>query len=197
MKRKNLIILLSIGLLSLLTFIVFRFEDIEKILIQLFKMDKLVVHKNANGKLEGESILYLNGKISVKGNFINGLKNGTVTRYYDNGQVKDKIYYIRDKASGKEQNYFPSGKLKYECFWKDGKRYGDLYYYFDNGQLDAFHTYDILQQKINIIRYNEFGKMIKIEGSVFGKSLYSIDKKDAIIILSDNGKYHDIDDLYI
>jgi len=195
MKKTHIILLLSLSFLII--FIFLDFEYFQKAYIKLFKVSTIIDHENRNGKSDGESVYYNEGKVSIIGNFTNGLKNGPMIRFYDNERVEDKMLYKNNKAEGKEYNYYETGKLKYECFWRNGKRYGDLYYYYNTGQLDAFHTYDILQQKINIIRWDQNGKIIKIEGSVLGENIFSINTKDSTIVLQNNGIYNDIDDLYI
>src|SRR5471030_186929 len=102
MKIGNKIFFIGLSLMFVvLLLFVFYYENIQIAYIRLFKITKLVTHENRNGKVEGESVFYLNGNISIKGRFKNGLKDGPVIRFYNDGVMENKTNYVNDKREGK------------------------------------------------------------------------------------------------
>lgn len=197
MKKTNLIWIGSLVLIGVLIFAGTKVKSFQKAYIKLFKITTIITTKNKQGKLDGESVAYLNGKVNIKGEFKNGLREGSLTYYYPNGAVKSKGVYINDKIEGELLNYFENGTLRYKGFYKKGKLYGDEYFYYPNKNIDAFHSYDVLQNKFNIIRYSNKDSIIKVQGGVFSRNIYTINSDGANIVLKDSQSYKDIDDLYV
>jgi len=175
----------------------FNFNYIQIACIRIFKITTLVEKKNRQNRLEGESVFYENGKVSIKGGFKNGLREGVLIHYYPNDSIKTKVFYVNDKAEGEVTGYLENGRLRYKGFYKNGKKYGDEYFYYPNKCIEAFHTYDILGNKFNIIRYDKKNNLVKVLGYAFSKNLYSIKANKSIAILKDNNNYDDVDNLYV
>jgi TonB family protein len=65
--------------------------------------------------LNGEWIRYYeNGKIEIKGSYLNGKKHGEWTYFYKNGQIKQQGKYVLNNQSGKWLSYFENGEIKEE-----------------------------------------------------------------------------------
>ena len=101
---------------------------------------------NKEGKYDGEySEIFTNGKVKVKGQYINGKKNGVweygkkdgqklrTEEYANDEKIKETIYYydntvevVRELKNGKKNGWertynFGDGSLKSEIFYKDGE----------------------------------------------------------------------------
>lgn len=53
---------------------------------------------------------YNNGKIALKGNYIEGKKHGDFDAFYPNGAPKYHISFVQDTAKGLGKYYYPSGE---------------------------------------------------------------------------------------
>ncbi len=84
---------------------------------------------------------YPNGKLNIKGQFFNGLKNGTWTWYYWNGNISSTGVYDYDQATGKWEYYDEDGKLNRTVIFEEGKKNGKEIYYFDNGKIESERQY--------------------------------------------------------
>jgi hypothetical protein len=203
MKKKTFIAISIFFLMVLLILIYKNFENLRKAYIVLFKKSAQLANYNNNGQLDGEFIIYVNGKIEIKANFNNGLKDGWSIKYYSNGQIERQVFFRHNKAEGTEYSYYKNGKLNCKRFWKDGRQYGSFYWYLENGELDSYSTYDINGKSFCVYRYEQSGKLAKMEGFVIGFNIYSIDEKcDSTIVLNDdayhpNNQFRNIKDLYI
>jgi antitoxin component YwqK of YwqJK toxin-antitoxin module len=69
--------------------------------------------RNKDGDLDGywESY-YANGKLSSKGNYINGQKHGSCEWYWSNGNLMYKITYLNGKAHGYSEYHWPNNLQK-------------------------------------------------------------------------------------
>ena len=77
-------------------------------------------------KLERNGIgkeYYFNGKLSFKGQFINGKKNGKGKQYHENGKLQYDGEYKDGLLNGKVKEYDDKGKLIFEGEFKDDKRW--------------------------------------------------------------------------
>lgn len=175
--------------------------DIEKVYVDNTTGKKLISHFNKSGKLNGESILFQNGKIVSKGNFIDGLRNGWVIQYFNNGQIKNKLYYENDKPGGIEYDYFENGELKYKATWKNGKRFGDGYQFYKNGKIRLYAAFDsISNSDFYECNFDTLGGFLKQRGTLISREIYSIKEKNGIknkVILKNSQSYRGIDDFYI
>lgn len=189
---------------GIITFIFFSFfvysksESFEIIYIKLFKKTLSIVHKNAQGQLEGKATFYKDGNIAKEANLVNGLMNGWALGYYKSGHIQSKIFYKDDKENGEEYEYYENGKLHYHGSWKNGKRFGDLLYYNDDGTLKVYHAYNILGEKFNVVWFDQSGNITKYDGYLVSNVIYSVNSQTgSLVVLTPNHVYSDIKDLYI
>jgi hypothetical protein len=202
MKKPQIIISIFLSIVFLIL-IIKNFQNLHKGYIVIFNKSGTVANFNSRGQLDGEMIKYVNGKIQIKANFIDGLKEGWVLKYYSDGRIENKLFYRANKAQGTEYEYYNNGKLNYTRYWKDDKQYGDLFKYFENGKLDTYSTYDILGLNFCDFHYDQSGKLVKMEGFVISFTIYSLNEKgDSTIVLNRevnnfSNRFTDIKDLYI
>ncbi|HZY35237.1 MAG TPA: hypothetical protein VFE53_01235 [Mucilaginibacter sp.] len=202
MKQKGTIgmsIFISICLLAL---IYNNYDNLHRLYIVLFnKSGVLISYKD--GKMDGDLIKYVDGKVHLKVNFKNSLREGWATQYYNNGRIENKIFYKDNKAQGIEYEYYSNGQLNYSRCWKDGKQYGNLLKYFTDGKLDTYAVFDIMGRNFYDHHYDRTGKLVKMEGYVTSSFIYSLDEKnDSTIVLNyyayhHNNRFDGIRDLYI
>lgn len=92
------------------------------------------------GRIQGECIEYCpKGKICMKMNFKDDLKDGLYEEYFSNGKIKLRGFYTKDKRSG---------------VWTQ---------YFDNGVVKCTTTFDKKFRRINTTRYNSKGQKLTKE----------------------------------
>ena len=114
--------------------------------------------KEATGTFEFKA-----GKYKVKGNFVNGLPDGTLEKYYSDGNIMVKDTYVNGENT-KEELYYKNGQLM-GIFSNDE----DLKFYYDDGNL--------------IMTYNDkTGESIIYHEN--GNSLMTINDKETAIYLS-------------
>ena len=80
--------------------------------------------KEATGTFEFKA-----GKYKVKGNFVNGLPDGTLEKYYSDGNIMVKDTYVNGENT-KEELYYKNGQLMGTS--SDDE---DLKFYYDDGKL--------------------------------------------------------------
>lgn len=196
-KLKKSHFLLTLVALVITLLILTNLTNLKKAYIQLFNKNAILKHYNNNGKLDGEFITYLNGKIHVKALFKNGLRNGQDIEYYSNGQIKNERLFAMGKETGFENEYYEDGKLDYKANWKNNKRYGSEWHWFENGTVAIYDTFDI-KSLFYYSKYDNKGMLKQILGNIISPNIYSkIAAADSTILLNDNGSYHDINDLYM
>jgi len=189
----------------MLVFFIFIFsylDDLKKEYIKLFKRNAIVAHYNSNGQLNGEFASFLNGKIYMEGNFVNGVREGWVTEYFEDAHetphIKHKQFYSYGKANGRESEYYENGKLNYTVKWSDDKRFGSEYHYSIDGKPINYDAFD-KSGKLGMycyVAYDKAGNFHQILGHVFSSFIYS-KCKDSIIALHDKTQYRCLKDLYI
>ena len=105
------------------------------------------------------------GKYKVKGNFVNGLPDGTLEKYYSDGNIMVKDTYVNGENT-KEELYYKNGQLM-GIFSNDE----DLKFYYDDGNL--------------IMTYNDkTGESIIYHEN--GNSLMTINDKETAIYNENN-----------
>jgi antitoxin component YwqK of YwqJK toxin-antitoxin module len=137
-----------------------------------------------------ETKVYFEGKEKVKGEFINGKRDGLFIYYYPNGRVRKIENYKLGRYHGVRKIYFPNGKLEVieEYQYKNNNipitqlgftESGDtnlifkdktLRMYYDNKRPYSF----IPPNNKAFIEFNEQGKIVKYKGP-----LYFMTKKDS------------------
>jgi hypothetical protein len=189
----------GISVIVFVSFFIYKnSESLEVIYIKLFKKTLSIVHKNAQGKLDGEAIFYKNGNKATEANFVSGLKNGWALTYYKSGHIQNKIFYKDDKEDGKEYEYYENGNLHYEGIWIKGKRFGSLFYYDETGGISIYHAYDILGHKFNAIWFDQSGNVTNDQGHFVSGRIYSFNSENnSLTLLNYKKSYTNINDLYI
>ena len=74
-----------------------------------------------NGK--GNIKEYYKGKLSYKGEYLNGNKNGKGIEYYYDGQLKYIGEYLNGKRNGKGKEFHENSLVIFEGEFLDGKRW--------------------------------------------------------------------------
>jgi antitoxin component YwqK of YwqJK toxin-antitoxin module len=96
------------------------------------------------GQPNGEFIYHhMNGKLSAKRYFENGISIGNWVEYYDDGSLWSTVDYGEEYywPTGHEKRYFQNGKLQYErIIDKNGKGFQIAYY--DNGIMQEQTVYE-------------------------------------------------------
>ena len=82
-----------------------------------------------DGKVATGTFEFKAGKYKVKGNFVNGLPDGTLEKYYSDGNIMVKDTYVNGENT-KEELYYKNGQLM-GIFSNDE----DLKFYYDDGKL--------------------------------------------------------------
>ena len=82
-----------------------------------------------DGKVATGTFEFKAGKYKVKGNFVNGLPDGTLEKYYSDGNIMVKDTYVNGENT-KEELYYKNGQLM-GIFSNDE----DLKFYYDDGNL--------------------------------------------------------------
>jgi len=198
-SKKRLII---IGCLVIIGFFSFfkNLEPFYKMYIELFHKNATISHHNKQGKLDGEYIAYISGKIYGKSYFKDGLREGWCVWYDEKTwKKKDEVFYKHGKADGIENVYYENGNLNYSTNWRNGRYCKSEYHYLDNGKLNTYNAFDESKNANNgycYVAYDETGKFHQILGDVFSSYIYST-CKDSTVALMDNTNYNCIKDLYI
>ena len=80
-----------------------------------------------NGTLNGKAVVYIPGTdvVSEVTNYVNGVKNGEYTNYYDNGTLKMKTNYKNDALDGDYVYYYYNGVVKEEGRFTEGMKIGE------------------------------------------------------------------------
>jgi len=81
------------------------------------------------------SHFYKNGKLRMKGQIFNGVRNGKWTAWDDQGRMLSTGNYIDGIENGMWTVWFPDGVKRYDGLFKDGKRSGVWKFYDDQGLL--------------------------------------------------------------
>src|SRR5258708_14619526 len=126
-KLKIRILLFSV-LLALITALLEK-DKIYVGYIKIFKRTAIIQRYNSKGQYNGDIIGYINGNIDINTDYLNGLKDGSTTTYYENGQVENISFFKQNKREGQEVEYYKDGKLNYKRIWKNNKGYGSIYNY--------------------------------------------------------------------
>ena len=119
MKR---VILIIAGFFCLV-FLIWHFHLslFEEYLI-ILKKDGGVYHENQQGRVDGEALLFKHGQLEKKGFFVDGLKEGWATEYYENGNLKRTGMYKSGLHVGEWKNYDESGVYTFtQTYNNDGQ----------------------------------------------------------------------------
>ncbi len=125
------------------------------------------------GKEEGRwRLLDTTGFVLATNFYVNGLKQGAYTEYYNKSQLKEKSFYVDGELNGLYKSYLKNGNLKIECTYDLGKVEGD------------YKTYDSLGVLSQIIKY-EKGEKVKTINFKEGKevSVFTPDENEIYIVI--------------
>jgi antitoxin component YwqK of YwqJK toxin-antitoxin module len=134
-KNKNYFIW-AISMLIILAILFTNFDYFKKQYLVTFHKSGTISHFNGSGKLNGEVDTYLNGNISRKANFKNGLFDGWTANYYPNGVIMNKYFYRNNIIDSIAFDYYNKGKIKSKESFKNGKFEGPKITYYPNGQIE-------------------------------------------------------------
>ena len=103
----------------------------------------ILVENYNNGYLVGKSVAYLAGTQLVieETEYVNGVKHGLYSRFYDNGVPMIEAYYNNDKLNGTYVHYYPNGNVKEEGLFKDGVKVGEWKIYDISGNIVSTDNY--------------------------------------------------------
>lgn len=94
-----------------------------------------VEHYNANGKLEGERMVYYeNGQMAEHSIYNNGKIEGLSKIFSDKGVIIKKFSYKEDMLNGMSKYYNGDGQLLAEGAYRNDKKHG-IWKYYENGVL--------------------------------------------------------------
>lgn len=96
------------------------------------------------------------GRARLRGNYLDGKKNGEFKAYHPNGQLKWEVSYVQDVPHGTWKFYYPDGKPMLELAY-DGLSML-IYNYWDNrGRARVERGSGRYELAVNADGYNEFG----------------------------------------
>jgi antitoxin component YwqK of YwqJK toxin-antitoxin module len=117
---------------------------------------------------QGRYISYLPFKKGYRkvaeGTFVNGLRQGDVTYYYETGEVLIIQNYIDNKENGLRKEFYKNGKLKDQGFQIESIRDSVWSFYTIEGILEKKITYERNRQK-HLVEYYPNGT-IKLAGDL-------------------------------
>jgi antitoxin component YwqK of YwqJK toxin-antitoxin module len=112
-----------------------RFDD-------LIEIDGLYYIKLMETPFSGEVVVnYINGQISEKFNYKDGILDGQYVKYYENGHLEIKRNYKEGKIYGVCLMYYENGRLYKKSNWKNSELDGEWLQYYKNGKLAEKKNY--------------------------------------------------------
>jgi antitoxin component YwqK of YwqJK toxin-antitoxin module len=147
------------------------------------------------GKRNGPFIFYhSNGKISLRGKYVNdeldstvnafyengnnkyihnfnmGVQVGELVTFYKNGNVEQKVTLLNQKPHGKMMSYYEAGNLRLESYYKEGVRNGAYIKYHLTGLIAEESYYkNGIQDSVSRYWDNVFGTLMKEAHFKMGK----------------------------
>jgi len=102
-------------------------------------------------------------KVTQKGSYKNGQKDGVWESYHNNGQLSSKVSYLNGNLNGVWEKYRENGQLDFKCSYLNGKLNGVCEKYRENGEL--FFKGSYLNGYLNGVweYYNEDGSLERTE----------------------------------
>jgi len=96
---------------------------------------KVIWNYNEDSTTITASYFYQNGKLRMKGQILNGVRNGKWTAWDNQGRMLSTGNYIDGIENGMWTVWYPKGVKRYEGMFKDGKRTGIWKFYNEQGML--------------------------------------------------------------
>jgi antitoxin component YwqK of YwqJK toxin-antitoxin module len=88
---------------------------------------------------------YPNKMLMEERSFLNGMKNGRQTAYWDNGNKRFDFVAVNDRYEGELKEWDYNGKLFHLAHYKNGQEEGVQKLWYENGKIRA--NYIIIQGK--------------------------------------------------
>lgn len=154
---KNLLITTSV-LIVLVLVAFLSLDNYKRVYLEVFKKSGIIGHYNRNGRLDGEFEVYLEGKINVKANFKQGLRDGWCIWYYPNGNKQQEAFYKSGKEDGIQNVYYDNGELNYTIKSKNGRNYDSEYHYLLDHSLNNYNAFDLRPAGDNCFLYAVYDK---------------------------------------
>lgn len=136
-------------------------NDLYTIKSAFTKQGKMMV-QNGTGKYTA----YFDGTdlLSEKGQYKNGLREGTWVVYYPNGiAIQQEIAYKNGKLNGRNVTYFSDGNIFAEGDFEADKKVGLWHWYYESGQLESTVTFAQDKKQGDQIFWSESGREAKKE----------------------------------
>lgn len=120
--------------------------------------------RKEDGVKEGVYQLFINGKLSEKGEYKDGKQEGIRTLFYESGKVQVEETYTNGQITAKK-TYFEEGQLQSEGQYDEAVTMnGEWKYYYQNGKLkESVHFKDNVEDGV-FTEYYENGNK-KAEGT--------------------------------
>jgi len=123
---------------KIISFTILNKDEIYEIYgnISINRIDKNIILLNIlQGKFNGVQKKYVNQKLIIECNFINGILNGKYKEFREDGSKKVVAQYIDGHLEGKCLYFYRSGILKRILHFKNGKLNGKAREYYDDPSL--------------------------------------------------------------
>ena len=115
------------------------------------------------GTYTGTQLAFANGRLVVKGNYVDGKLQGDLTKYKLNGDLESTANFENGVKNGEEIVYFPQsqgGKKRWVYNYVDGVRVGQAKEYYESGELHVVCDYENNKRNGKIIGYYLSGKVM-------------------------------------
>lgn len=125
------------------------------------KTQKVEEGNYVNGRKEGTwTKFFPDGGVQLKGTYNNNRPQGTFTRYYPNGKIAEQGDFQANGYKGLLLRYHENGQLAYRAnFNNQGQESGKVSYYHPNGKLALSYTVKNGQVQGQVARYNTSGQL--------------------------------------
>ena len=87
-------------------------------------------------------ITYPNGKVHFSVQYIENLKEGTETEFFESGKVKGTKIFSKGKEQGEAKEFYESGNVKATIPYKNGAIEGTVTRYYENGRTESNTLYE-------------------------------------------------------
>ncbi|MFN3529464.1 MAG: toxin-antitoxin system YwqK family antitoxin [Bacteroidia bacterium] len=117
--------------------------------------------KNGSGPLE---TYYESGNLYVKGTYKNGLRTGEWLIYYDQPhQLSVRTNYLKGLREGISESYSESGQAEAIITYAGGKQHGLSSWFHSSGELSAEVQFENDLKQANQLIYDDWGRLICTE----------------------------------
>jgi antitoxin component YwqK of YwqJK toxin-antitoxin module len=125
------------------------------------KTQKVEEGNYVNGRKEGTwTKFFSDGGVQLKGTYNNNRPQGSYTRYYPNGKIAEQGDFQANGYKGLLLRYHENGQLAYRAnFNNQGQESGKVSYYHPNGKLALSYTVKNGQVQGQVARYNTSGQL--------------------------------------